>query len=358
MKMRSLLVAPCVAVFACAAFAATFPRAVEASPHIVECRSEGGSLSVSLAGAQTTSWRPAALGGGEAFFMPSKTPWGEEVHGGLPLCWPWVGRRKGLPIHGLVRYMQWRLARRLDSSCVELATESNADTLALWPHKFRLTARISIVDAATIEVVLSETNTGDEPFESAFGIHPYFSVSDSCSVSLDGRRLPRPVGETTKFPADGEAHALSDMLNGRTYSINAPYADTWWVWNPGTETTPEMKTLAPDEWRRFWCLEALRRHPKPLAPGETRVSSVRLAVRRMPAKDAKPYMVIDLSGGPDAASYPISSIDAEPQGGWTDEYKTTKLVLRRIEPGTCTMGCKASETGYQDGNGETPQLLW
>ena len=58
------------------------------------------------------------------------------------------------------------------------------------------------------------------------------------------------------------------------------------------------------------------------------------------------YLVIDLSGGKDAASYPISYLGAEPQGGWTDEYKTTKLVLRRINPGTFTMGCETSEVGY------------
>ena len=61
------------------------------------------------------------------------------------------------------------------------------------------------------------------------------------------------------------------------------------------------------------------------------------------------YLVIDLSGGPDAASYPISYLGAEPQGGWTDEYKTTKLVLRRIQPGTFTMGSPSDETGRNSG---------
>ena len=59
-----------------------------------------------------------------------------------------------------------------------------------------------------------------------------------------------------------------------------------------------------------------------------------------------PYLVIDLSGGKDAASYPISYLGAEPLGGWTAEYKTTKLVLRRILPGTFMMGCETTEVGY------------
>ncbi len=44
------------------------------------------------------------------------------------------------------------------------------------------------------------------------------------------------------------------------------------------------------------------------------------------------YMVIDLSGGKRAKKFPVTYLNAEPKGGWTDEYKTTKLVLRRIKP--------------------------
>ncbi len=46
------------------------------------------------------------------------------------------------------------------------------------------------------------------------------------------------------------------------------------------------------------------------------------------------YCVIDLSGGPTAARWPVTSLSAVPEGGWTDEYKTKKLVLRRVEAGS------------------------
>ena len=49
------------------------------------------------------------------------------------------------------------------------------------------------------------------------------------------------------------------------------------------------------------------------------------------------YYVIDLSGGPNAANCPMEILGTEPAGGWTDEHKTTKLVLRRIEAGTFMM---------------------
>ena len=39
----------------------------------------------------------------------------------------------------------------------------------------------------------------------------------------------------------------------------------------------------------------------------------------------------------------IERLEAVPDGGWTDEHKTTKLVLRRIPAGTFTMGSPAGE---------------
>ena len=50
------------------------------------------------------------------------------------------------------------------------------------------------------------------------------------------------------------------------------------------------------------------------------------------------YMVIDLSGGANASSYPVSYLDAVPSGGWSDTYKTTKLVLRRCHKGSNSAG--------------------
>jgi len=60
------------------------------------------------------------------------------------------------------------------------------------------------------------------------------------------------------------------------------------------------------------------------------------------------YCVIDLSGGTSASSYFVTYRDAVPSGGWSDEYKTTKLVLRKISAGTFTMGSPTGEVGRYD----------
>ena len=56
------------------------------------------------------------------------------------------------------------------------------------------------------------------------------------------------------------------------------------------------------------------------------------------ASRRKLFCVIDLSAGPLASSYSVTYLATPPNGGFNvDEYKTTKLVLRRIEPGTFIM---------------------
>ncbi len=54
------------------------------------------------------------------------------------------------------------------------------------------------------------------------------------------------------------------------------------------------------------------------------------------------YLVIDVSGGKAAASWP-ATLQSKPAGGWTDVHKTTSIVLRRIPAGTATIGSPESE---------------
>ncbi len=50
------------------------------------------------------------------------------------------------------------------------------------------------------------------------------------------------------------------------------------------------------------------------------------------------YCVIDLSAGANASSYPVANLAEPPPGGFnSDAYKTMKLVLRRIDPGSFMM---------------------
>ena len=65
-----------------------------------------------------------------------------------------------------------------------------------------------------------------------------------------------------------------------------------------------------------------------------------------------PYMVIDLSAGPAASNYPVSYLSDIPAGGWTDEYKTTKMVLRLMPAGIFIMGSPTNELGRYIGENQ------
>ena len=68
------------------------------------------------------------------------------------------------------------------------------------------------------------------------------------------------------------------------------------------------------------------------------------------------YTVIDVSGGQTAKSYPhwneyLANMEVSTNKFNTEEYKTKKIVLRRIQPGTFLMGSPDHESGYGTGSG-------
>ena len=68
------------------------------------------------------------------------------------------------------------------------------------------------------------------------------------------------------------------------------------------------------------------------------------------------YMVVDLSKGTAATAddpYPITYMEECPDpmrddGGWTDEYKTTKMVFRLVQPGTYKKGWDTNFYSWKD----------
>ena len=103
--------------------------------------------------------------------------------------------------------------------------------------------------------------------------------------------------------------------------------------------------------------------PFKMAPGSHRIvwdadkdveggfnNHVALSLSAGPYSERPLYMVVDLSGGVDAVDFPVEYLDAVPEGGWTREHKTTKLVLRLIQPGTFMMG-PGPDAGDIDGMG-------
>lgn len=110
-------------------------------------------------------------------------------------------------------------------------------------------------------------------------------------------------------------------------------------------STPLLtRTLPAGVYTFYFGVDTRRNGILELGPGEFFYDSVTVTVA--PSGGEGQYLVIDLSAGPTATSYPVSYLDSVPNGGWTDEYKTTRLVLRRIDAGTFTMGSPEEELGH------------
>ena len=98
----------------------------------------------------------------------------------------------------------------------------------------------------------------------------------------------------------------------------------------------DLKGMGPWEMRTAAASEAIAYSS---AWATNALSGANAVVKVCPAKRNKPkYIAIDLSGGTTATHYPIEYLDEIPGGAWSDEYKTSKLVLRHIPAGSFIMG--------------------
>ena len=113
-----------------------------------------------------------------------------------------------------------------------------------------------------------------------------------------------------------------------------------WAANAATGTSEEFRMdlsgMGPWEMRTAAASEALS-YSSTWATNT--LADAKAVVKVYPVKREKPkYIAIDLSGGTAATHYPIEYLDEIPGGSWSDEYKTSKLVLRHIPAGSFILG--------------------
>ena len=136
----------------------------------------------------------------------------------------------------------------------------------------------------------------------------------------------------------GAAQAAKDELAGKAL---ASAGDFWWEYKPGADMAAEaVKAHAAELYSRAIASGELTGLKKVVA--EKRIAEVGFI-----ASTSRLYCVVDLSGGPNATNYPVSYMSSAPTNSWPDEYKTTKLVLRRIEAGTFIMGDNQKDESHR-----------
>ena len=237
----------------------------------VELVSAGGRARISRNGAQVLT---AELGGRPLLWCSPHA--GTPVRGGVPVCFPWFGKHPdGLPAHGFARLREWQL---LDQAAdrVVFGLDDDADTLALWPHRFHAEMTVSLDDA--LNFTFTVTNVGTAPFGFTYALHTYFAIDSLAEATVGFEQQQAAVTLDDRIDAVfGNAPGRLVLRDGeRRVAIDSAEMTSAVIWNPGDNDVPDIG----DEWRNFVCVERGRigAAAVTLDPGGRHISSMRLSL--------------------------------------------------------------------------------
>lgn len=205
---------------------------------------------------------------------------GKAIRGGVPICWPWFGAHPDdpkLPQHGFVRNRMWRVEASGSGDhgdpWLTLAMQDDPQTLALWPHRFRLELEMRFGRRLGME--LRTHNRDNQSFEITEALHTYFEVGDIHAVDLGGldafrykdkvleyaegtqQGLLRVAAETDRVfeGHDGVCEIVDPSLR-RGIRIRRYGSQSVVVWNPWKEKAAAMADFDDNGWQHMLCVEA------------------------------------------------------------------------------------------------------
>lgn len=250
-------------------------------PAVVLRNERGDTANIMLHGAHVTHYQPHDQAPVLWMSQHSRFEAGQPIRGGIPVCWPWFGAHPTdptLPAHGFARNLPWTLKKTSvlphGEPCVRMTLSSSHATLQQWPHSFLAEVTVSLGNALT--TALSVTNTGEQAFSYTSALHSYFNVSDIRSVIISGLenrcyldtlveergqqqgRL-RINSETDRiyFDTDDTCVIEDPLLNRRIHIIKDGSHSTV-VWNPWSAKSQRMDDFGDDEFKGMVCIETAR----------------------------------------------------------------------------------------------------
>ncbi|WP_285423064.1 D-hexose-6-phosphate mutarotase [Pseudomonas sp. efr-133-TYG-103a] len=188
------------------------------------------------------------------------------IRGGVPVCWPWVGRHPGeggWPAHGWGRLLDWKL---IDSQTHDAGVSLHW-RLSLWDWQADLHAELG----QGMDLRLETRHEDSEPCHFGHALHVYWRISDIADVALEGLDGVQGYDELSRSHCEqkGELRvmggcqrvfehagplALQDEAWSRRLSIDTSDSDSTVVWHPGNRP---LLGVGGDEAQGFLRLEAV-----------------------------------------------------------------------------------------------------
>lgn len=212
------------------------------------------------------------------FFYISPIPPNEPTshRAGIPVIFPQFAEKGPLKKHGFVRNLNWELlSHEKDSHATRLhyCLVINSGDDPSWPYSARLDLKF-VFQPDQLFVEMMVCNTGNDEFDWAGGLHPYFSVGNILECKVEGfenclsdnkydplqamykDKLVTFNGDPYETLFTSEAPVQLVTPHG-LYILKATGFKQWMVWNPGKAGAKDIYDLPNDDWSKFICIEPL-----------------------------------------------------------------------------------------------------
>jgi glucose-6-phosphate 1-epimerase len=241
---------------------------------VVIADTRAGLVEVVQSGGHVWRWRTA--GGDDVLWQSPQTRWaaGQPLRGGIPLCWPWLGKRRDdptAPLHGWLRTLPWRLIEAGDAgdgARLRLALDA--------PLPVPAAVTLDVLLGAELDVALTVENRGDAPLAHAGALHSYLACAAQTVrvVGLTGLPGHGPDGDPAPFTETaterrctgsevtvtwydgGEPRQVQLDDGARTRAVRRRGSRSVLLWNPGAARSAAIPDLGDGRWREFVCIEA------------------------------------------------------------------------------------------------------
>ncbi len=119
----------------------------------------------------------------------------KSVRGGIPILFPICGdlseslliggKNYFLKQHGFARDLPWTINLLKDESGIRLKLSDNKDSRSCFPFYFTLLMDVCL-NEKSLQISVKIYNQSQDSMPFSFGLHPYFQVSNTKKIKIDG----------------------------------------------------------------------------------------------------------------------------------------------------------------------------